>query len=104
MSRRSRSIGSPRWRRATPNVQPRCNRAGALEQVRLDGTVYVERIVYNARGQRAMIAYGNGVMTRFAHEQSTFRPVRLRSERYVRFGQTYRPTGEAVQDYGYDYD
>jgi hypothetical protein len=26
--------------------------------------VYLERIAYNAKGQRTLIAYGNGVMTR----------------------------------------
>src|SRR5690606_32453399 len=35
-------------------IVPAYNRAGALEQVRYDGTVYVENIAYNAKGQRLL--------------------------------------------------
>ncbi|MEA2588449.1 MAG: hypothetical protein QOH66_1376, partial [Actinomycetota bacterium] len=83
---------------------PRYNRAGALEHMRLDGTVYVERISYDAKGQRALIAYGNGVMTRYAYDPHTFHLARLRSERYTVDALAYRPGGEVFQDYGYDYD
>jgi RHS repeat-associated protein len=85
-------------------VVPRYNRAGGLEQVRLDGAVYVERITYDAKGQRTLIAYGNGIMTRYAHDPRTFRLTRMRSERYTLDDLTYRPSGRALQDYGYDYD
>ena len=85
-------------------LRPAYNRAGGLEQVRLDDTLYVERIAYDAKGQRTLIAYGNGVMTRYAYDPHTFRLTRLRSERYTGGGLTYRPTGEPLQDYGYDYD
>ena len=60
------------------------NRAGALESVTLDGTTYVERIAYNAKGQRALIAYGNSVMTRYAYDPRTIRLVRMRTEGYSR--------------------
>ncbi|HZN08266.1 MAG TPA: SpvB/TcaC N-terminal domain-containing protein, partial [Pyrinomonadaceae bacterium] len=36
------------------------NRAGVLERISLDGDLYVERICYNAKGQRNLIAFGNG--------------------------------------------
>ena len=86
-------------------VRPAYNRAGGLEQVRLDDTLYVERIAYDAKGQRALIAYGNGVMTRYAYDPHTFRLKRLRSERYSKPDDiSYRPSGEALQDFGYDYD
>ncbi len=89
-------------------LHPTYNRAGALEQVRLDDTIYVERIVYNAKGQRTLIAYGNGVMTRYAYHLHTFRLTRLRSEPYTPLttpdGPAYRPQGTVLQDYGYDYD
>ena len=39
---------------------PRYNRAGALEQVTLNGQMFVERIAYNAKGQRILVAYGDG--------------------------------------------
>ena len=86
-------------------LRPVYNRAGGLEQVRLNDTAFVERIAYDAKGQRALIAYGNGVLTRYAYDQRTFRLKRLRSERYTKPNDlSYRPGGEALQDIGYDYD
>ena len=86
-------------------LRPEYNRAGGLEQVRVDDTVYVERIAYDAKGQRSLIAYGNGVMTRYAYDPQSFRLKRLRSTRYTKPDEdTYRPSGEALQDFGYDYD
>ena len=59
----------------------------------------------NARGQRALIAYGNGVMTRYAYDPHTSRLSRLRSERYTQTeATTFSPAGSVLQDYGYDYD
>jgi RHS repeat-associated protein len=86
-------------------LRPQYNRAGRLEQVWLDDVLYVERIAYNAKGQRTLITYGNGVMTRYSYDPGTFRLKHLRSERYVRPDDlSYRPDGEVLQDYGYDYD
>ena len=71
----------------------------------LDGTIYVEQIAYNAKGQRSLIAYGNGVMARFAYDPQTFRLARLRSEPYTTPApQTYHPNGAAFQDFAYSYD
>lgn len=90
---------------------PRYNRAGALEAVALDngdGTpdaVYVQQIAYNARGQRVLIAYGNGVMTRHAYDPHTFRLARLRSERFAQPDSlTFLATGSPLQDFAYSYD
>lgn len=81
------------------------NRAGALEQVELDGAVYVKHIAYNAKGQRTLVAYGNGVLSRHAYDPVTFRLLRLRSERYNSpAAGTYQLAGPALQDYGYAYD
>lgn len=86
-------------------LQPRYNRAGALEQIELDGKTYVERIAYNAKGQRTLIVYGNGLMTRSAYDPRTFRLVRLCTERFSQpTPLTYRPTGAPLQDYAYTYD
>lgn len=85
-------------------LRPQYNRAGVLEQVTLNGETYVERIAYNAKGQRLLIAYGNGVMTRYAYDPETFRLSRLRSEHYQQTGFVYRPTGAPLQDFGYEYD
>ncbi|HVH12413.1 MAG TPA: hypothetical protein VM759_05145, partial [Longimicrobium sp.] len=84
--------------------------SGALRNVRLDGVPYVEHIACNARGDRTLVAYGNGVMTRCAYDPRTGRLVRLRSERYVRpSAWTFRPApraGEAhvLQDVSHVYD
>ena len=86
-------------------LRARYNRGGALERVELDGTVYVDRIAYNARGQRMLIAHGNGVMTRYAYDPRSGRLARLRSEAFTPLpGPTYRPRGPALQDYAYTYD
>jgi RHS repeat-associated protein len=89
---------------ARHELRPRHNRAGALEQVSFDGAVHVDRIAYNARGQRTLIAYGNGVMTRYAYEPATSRLARVRTEPYAADGATYRPAGAVLQDLGYRYD
>lgn len=96
---------------------PRYHDAGALAGVDIQGPLdaagngprgtYVEQIVHNSKGQRLMIAYGNGVMTRSAYDSSTSRLVRLRSERFTRpagSSATYEPAGEVLQDLGYQYD
>jgi len=83
---------------------PSYNRAGALEQVSLDGQLYVQQIAYNAKGQRALIAYGNGIFTRYAYDRQTFRLARLRTEHFIRTDNSYQPTGPLLQDYAYDYD
>src|SRR5262249_37475699 len=62
---------------------PVYNNAGGLEKVFFDNALYVERIAYDAKGQRALIAYGNGVMTRYAYDEKTFRLKRMRSEHFT---------------------
>jgi RHS repeat-associated protein len=86
-------------------LRPRYNRAGTLESVELDGKTYVERIAYNAKGQRTLAAYGNGVMSRHAYDPKTFHLVRMRTERYGKPNAlTYHPTGALLQDFSYAYD
>ena len=85
-------------------LRPTYNRVGALEAVTLDEAPYVERIAYNAKGQRILVAYGNGVMTRYGYDPQTFRLVRLRSEDYELHELTYTPQGAPLQDLAYRYD
>lgn len=85
-------------------LHPTYNRAGGLVRVLLDDTVYLERIAYNAKGQRALVAYGNGVMTRYVYDPRTFRLARIRSEHYTVAGGDYQPSGEVIHDCGYSYD
>lgn len=85
-------------------LTPSYNRAGALEKVELDGQPYVSQIAYNAKGQRVLIAYGNGVMTRYAYDPTSFRLIRLRSERFIREGDSWRGSGAPLQELHYSYD
>ena len=90
---------------ARKELRPYYNPAGALEKIELDTATYVERIVYNAKGQRTLIAYGNGVMTRHAYDAKTFRLARMRSDLYTTpTPLTYHQSGVALQDYAYAYD
>jgi RHS repeat-associated protein len=86
-------------------LRPTYNRAGALERVALDGDQYVERIAYNAKGQRVFIAYGNRVLTRYAYDMKTFRLARMCTEHYEALGELiYEHTDPILQDYEYSYD
>jgi RHS repeat-associated protein len=86
-------------------LRPEYNRAGALERVLLDQTPYLEQIAYNAKGQRTLVVYGNGVMTRHAYDAQTFRLVRLRTERFTQPSDlVYQPKGGPLQDFAYRYD
>ncbi|WP_344663342.1 SpvB/TcaC N-terminal domain-containing protein [Catenulispora yoronensis] len=82
------------------------DRSGAVDRIQLGGVVHVSRIAYDAKGQRSLIAYGNGTMTRHAYDRDTFRLLRTRSEQFTTADDlTYQPVGTAaVQDHGYDYD
>lgn len=88
-------------------LTPFYNHAGALESVKLDAETYVERIAYNAKGQRILIAYGNGIMTRYAYDTKTFRLMRMRTEKFstqLSTPLTYTPSGGLLQDFAYEYD
>lgn len=86
-------------------LTPVYNRAGMLKKVQFDGEVYVENIAYNAKGQRSFIAYGNGLITRYAYDEKTFRLKRLRTEKYSKTSDLiYKPEGSPIQDFGYEYD
>ncbi len=86
-------------------LTPHYNRAGTLEQVELDGEPYVTQIAYNAKGQRVLIAYGNGIMARYAYDPQTFRLKRLRSERYeLPDVDRWTGAGAPIQDFTYEYD
>jgi RHS repeat-associated protein len=90
---------------ARKTLSPHYNRAGALERVELNGVMYVERIAYNAKGQRTLIVYGNGLMTRYSYDVGIFRLVRMRTEPYSsRDPQAYYPAGPPLQDLAYGYD
>ena len=96
-------------------LTPSFNRAGSLQSVALLGPLdsngqgprqtYVERITYSAKGQRLLISYGNGLMTRYAYDAKTFRLARMRAERYASVGTAaYKTDGQLLQDLTYAYD
>ncbi len=60
-----------------------------------DTAVYVEEIVYNERGQRERVVYGNGVVTELSFDRRTFRLGRL---------ETRRHNGYPLQDRHYTFD
>ncbi len=90
----------PQRKRLTPMY----NRAGALESVKLDNDIFVERIAYNAKGQRTLIVYGNGVLTGYEYDRDTFRLARMWTSSCARQGTAYRLSGAPLQNLGYSYD
>jgi RHS repeat-associated protein len=86
-------------------LRPLYNRAGALERVMLGDRPYVSYLAYNAKGQRILLARGNGVLTRYAYDPQTFQLARLRSERFISpVDIAFKPSGGLLQDFGYAYD
>ena len=77
-------------------LRPHYNRAGALERVELDGKTFVERIAYNAKGQRTLIAYGNGVMTRYAYDPHVPPEAAAHRALHPAGALAYRPTGASL--------
>ncbi len=76
--------------------------AGKLDQVAANlhgaktATAFVAGIDYDAKGQRTLIAYGNGAQTVYSYNPETFRLVELK---------TTRSSDNAVmQDLSYSYD
>jgi RHS repeat-associated protein len=90
------------------------NEANLLERidVRLRGagewTPFVTNIDYNAKGQRILIEYGNGVRTSYEYDPFTFRLTRLLTERGVRFASDWPqppdPPRGGMQNLNYFYD
>jgi RHS repeat-associated protein len=80
-------------------------RAGHPVRVTLDGADYIERIAYNARGQRVLVLAGNGMLTRYAHDPITFLLARSRTEQVTVAGPLdWRIGGAVHQDHGYAHD
>jgi RHS repeat-associated protein len=81
-------------------IHPFYNEANQLERVaaHLGGadavTIFVNDVDYNARGQRELIEYGNGVQTTYEYDPLTFRLRRLMTLRGA----------EPLQDLTYTYD
>jgi RHS repeat-associated protein len=86
-------------------VTPGYNRSGAIQSIALDSDVIVARIAYNAKGQRLLVEYGNGLLTRYAYDTVNFRLLRQKTEGFTLSGLTYTPSsGSTKQDCAYEYD
>ena len=89
------------------------NEANLLDKVDVNlrgaaaATSFVTNIDYNAKGQRQLIVYGNGVRTAYEYDPFTFRLIRLRSTRPAGLNglasQLFTDPG-VVQDLLYTYD
>ena len=70
-------------------------------------TAFVTNIDYNAKGQRELIQYGNGVSTTYTYDPLTFRLTRLTTTRPANLNglatQLFKNPG-TVQDLHYTYD
>ncbi|MBT9313994.1 SpvB/TcaC N-terminal domain-containing protein [Leptothoe spongobia] len=89
-------------RDADENVhRPVYDLTGSLVQLQIthseetEPTSYVNRIEYDAKGQRTQIEYGNGVTTTYEYERETF---------YLKRILTQRPDQSLLQDLNYVYD
>ena len=79
---------------------------GTLSAVTLDGRTIVEDVSRDAGGRRTLVVYGNGVMTRFAHDALSGRLARARTEVFDRSGDDLAPTtpAEVLSDVVYEHD
>ena len=88
-------------------LKPTYSAGGMVEGISVDGVSYVERIVYNAKGERSLIAYGNGIMVKYAYHRQTARLARLYCSRFSHpQGDpiTFQPVGAPLQDFSYEHD
>lgn len=71
----------------TSVIRPTYNEANLLERVEATlrgttvATLFVTDIDYDAKGQRTLIAYGNGVRTTYEYDPLTFRLIHLLTQR-----------------------
>ncbi len=84
-------------------IRPTYNEANLLDKldIRLRGAVewtsFITNINYNAKGQRELISYGNGICTKYSYDPDTFRLKHLETTR----GNNNR---QHLQDLDYTYD
>jgi len=93
-------------------MQPIYNEANLLNQVKVQlrgsqvETLFVKNIDYNAKGQRTLIEYDNGVKTTYTYDQQTLRLIRLNTTRTVNQASSPLLLADAgtLQDLNYTYD
>jgi RHS repeat-associated protein len=100
------SVYRPRFNDAGLLEAVDVNIRGAGEQARPVWSPFVNHINYDAKGQRSVIRYGNGVVTTYDYERTTFRLSHLETKRAGGSGQAaaiFKHEGD-VQDLHYTYD
>ncbi|MBK9453191.1 MAG: hypothetical protein IPN95_28100 [Bacteroidetes bacterium] len=61
--------------------------------------------ILGTKGQKILVSYGNGLMTRFAYDPVNFRLLRQKTEGFTLSTLTYTPSsGSTKYDSAYDYD
>jgi RHS repeat-associated protein len=86
-------------------IRPGYNEANLLERIEVNlrgvtaSTPFVTNIDYDAKGQRALIAYGNGSTTEYAYDPETLRLTHLTTTRA-----DFTAAESVVQDLSYTYD
>ena len=73
------------------------NERNSVKKIAVNGKPIIKDIVYNEKGQRIQILYGNDVQTKFDYDPVTFRMRRLWTRMSNR-------TGKILQDLSYFYD
>ena len=93
--------------------RPTYNEANLLESmaVQLRGaqgaTIFVSNIDYDAKGQRELVEYGNGVVTSYEYDSLTYRLTKLKTERPDRpdaMASVLFQNSTVIQDLRYAYD
>lgn len=106
MNRVTRSLSPHNDDRSASESNPEYNESGALGRVRASTPSsgeknYVQKIEYNAKGQRQLIEYGNGLITSYVYEPDTYRLKQLRSEsgnaEQQNLSYTYDPAGNITE-------
>jgi RHS repeat-associated protein len=99
------SVVRPRFNDASLLEAIDVNIRGAREQGRQVWSPFVRHINYDAKGQRQVIHYGNGAVTHYDYERTTFRLHELRTTRDGRDAAAaiFKQNG-TVQDLHYTYD
>jgi RHS repeat-associated protein len=99
------SVYRPRFNDASQLEAVDVNIRGAREQGRQVWSPFVRHINYDAKGQRQVIRYANGTVTKYEYERTTFRLHRLHTSRSGggHAAVIFKDSG-IVQDLHYTYD
>ena len=89
------SVFHPTYNEANLLKEVQVNLRGQQENDQPIWTTFVQKIDYDAKGQRILISYGNGTTTKYRYDDETFRLKNL---------QTSRDTTGDLQNFSYTYD